>query len=202
MADTGQSLYRTLPIPSNGKYVRLLHVRRPISKANVAEPIQCSLSVDELHRERYCALSYVWGTTRDPPDTIDCSGFNIPVSTNCLSALRRLRSDLEEFVIWVDAVCIDQNNDDEKAQQIPMMKDVFMSANTTYIWLGEGDSTKTRAIEYISRAGLLEYYFNLDHDESGIPIRPRPWAAARHYIKNRLTFDKCLIPTLKGMFAT
>lgn len=192
-----QRLYRTLPIPSERRCVRLLHVHRPSNPKDLYETIQCSLSVEELHEKPYSALSYVWGKPADPPNTIDCSGVQIAVSAECLSALQRLRDKLGEFTIWIDAICIDQGNDDEKAQQIPMMKDIYMTAHTTYIWLGEGDNAKDRAMQYLLKAGLLEYYYHTD-EEAGFHVRPRPWAAARHFIKNRMVFGRSLVPTKKS----
>ena len=175
----------------------MLHVDQPSDPKNLHETIQCSLTVEKLHEKQYAALSYVWGKTTDPPHTIECSGIQIPVGAECLSALQRLRAKLGGFTIWIDAICIDQENDEEKAQQIPMMKDIYMTAHTTYIWLGEGDDMKDRAMEYLSGAGLLEYYHRAD-EEAGSSIQPRPWAAALHFVRNRMVFGRSLVPVKKS----
>lgn len=197
-SDDLRRFYRALPIPQDQKYIRLLHVHQSCNPENIHETIRCSLTVEKLRKDRYSALSYVWGAVLDPPNTIECGGVNIPVSTQCLSALQRLRARLGSFTIWIDAICIDQENDEEKAQQIPMMKDIYMTAHTTYIWLGEGSPTKDKVMQYFSQAGLLEYYFSPNDEEAGCRVLARPWAAAMYFTRRKLTVGGCLIPTQSG----
>src|SRR5271170_2412568 len=58
----------------------------------------------------YEALSYVWG---DPSITgqIQCNGAACPVTTNLATALRYLRLRDRERIMWVDAICINQQDD-------------------------------------------------------------------------------------------
>lgn len=41
--------------------------------------------------------------------------------------------------IWIDAICIDQGDPNERAQQVRLMKDIFSRASLTLVWLGEPD---------------------------------------------------------------
>jgi hypothetical protein len=80
--------------------------------------------------EHYTALSYVWG---DPiyAKTIWLDETAILVTHNLFSALRDLRSDSRPLRIWADAICINQQDDDEKLRQISMMGKIYSLADHT-----------------------------------------------------------------------
>ncbi|PMD36218.1 HET-domain-containing protein [Hyaloscypha variabilis F] len=84
--------------------------------------------------EHYTALSYVWG---DPiyAKTIWLDETAILVTHNLFSALRDLRSDSRPLRIWADAICINQQDDDEKLRQISMMGKIYSLADHTVIYL-------------------------------------------------------------------
>lgn len=50
------------------------------------------------------------------------------------------------MVLWIDTICIDQQNADEKALQIPLMGEIYRRATEVTIWLGEGDRKMTRCL--------------------------------------------------------
>ena len=56
---------------------------------------------------------------------------------NLESALRHLRHESEELVIWVDALCINQKDLAEKNSQVQKMASVFRQAKMVICWLGE-----------------------------------------------------------------
>ncbi|KAF2001907.1 heterokaryon incompatibility, partial [Amniculicola lignicola CBS 123094] len=92
----------------------------------------------------FTALSYVWGPPG--PSHVFLLGIPFPVTSNCYSALWHLRKKLGAFCIWVDALCIEQANIKEKEQQIPLMGQIYSSAENVYIWLGEGNAATERAM--------------------------------------------------------
>ncbi|KAH7230690.1 heterokaryon incompatibility protein-domain-containing protein [Fusarium solani] len=53
---------------------------------------------------------------------------------------------------YVDAVCINQDNTDEKAHQIPLMGEIYTWAEVVYIWLGDGSRAADKAMKYIRAA--------------------------------------------------
>ncbi|KAJ4244781.1 hypothetical protein NW762_014358 [Fusarium torreyae] len=95
------------------------------------------VSLNSLGRTRYEALSYVWG-----PITGDrrvyCDGKLLNITPNCESALRYLRLRRKPRVLWIDALCINQNSNAEKSRQVPLMGDIYESASRVLIWLGPG----------------------------------------------------------------
>lgn len=103
-----------------------------------AEPIQCNIRIIDLDASPlFTTLSYVWGI--DPPNSahpIVCEDLQIPLTTNCHSALRHLRKKLGKLTIWVDAVCINQIDLAEKQQQVPLMG-IFIVLLSWYIYGSE-----------------------------------------------------------------
>lgn len=116
--------------------------------------IRCRLRlVDLAHTPTFTALSYVWGNSAIR-ETIWLEGKPLQVTRNAWEALRCLRNKFSPLRIWVDAVCIDQTSDVEKARQIPLMRAIYASAERVYIWLGEGNERTNRAMHYLANGAL------------------------------------------------
>jgi hypothetical protein len=176
-----QAYYENLRIPSNARCIRLLHVQAPVAAEGFNGPLYCDLSVHELAtKPLFTALSYVWGVMSSCPDTVVCGGLQLPISANGLSALRHLRAKLGAFIIWIDALCINQLDDNEKASQIPLMGTIYQNAATTYFWLGEINPGRQKAMEYFHRAGMTQYYFKNRNVLWNGGVTKRKWAAAFH----------------------
>jgi hypothetical protein len=62
------------------------------------------------------------------------------VTKNCEAALRRLRDKDGERILWIDAICIDQDNINERNHQVQLMKEVYSTAHQVIIWLGEAST--------------------------------------------------------------
>lgn len=89
--------------------------------------------------ENYTALSYVWG---DPTRiaTIEIGGQSLGITASLNSALRYLRDQTRVRRIWADAVCINQDDIEEKNQQVKQMATVYAIAHHTIIWVGESNA--------------------------------------------------------------
>lgn len=87
----------------------------------------------------YYALSYVWG---DPDDTvvIRVDGQPFQATRNLWCALRQLRRETHGQIFWIDAICINQDNDEEKSHQVANMGSVFRSCCEAFLFLGERQS--------------------------------------------------------------
>ncbi|KAI0103961.1 heterokaryon incompatibility protein-domain-containing protein [Nemania sp. FL0031] len=105
-----------------------------------SDDIRCVLTTHPLLPGvvKYEALSYVWG---DPAITkpISVNGDRLDVTVNLRSALRHLRRTNKSRILWVDAICIDQSDPDERAYQVSFMGDIYRSAKRVIIWLGLSD---------------------------------------------------------------
>jgi hypothetical protein len=91
----------------------------------------------------YDALSYVWGSEEDPNYVLVGSEQTdegiISVTQNLDTALRHLRSDNEPRLLWIDALCINQEEDSEKGLQVAMMGKIYSLADNVVAWLGPED---------------------------------------------------------------
>lgn len=83
----------------------------------------------------YTALSYVWGDGAKL-ETISVNGLPCKVTVNLHSALLDLRDPTWTLWLWVDAVCIDQGNSQERASQVALMGTIYSAATRTIIYLG------------------------------------------------------------------
>ncbi|KAK4195558.1 heterokaryon incompatibility protein-domain-containing protein, partial [Triangularia verruculosa] len=92
-----------------------------------------------------------------------CQGKSIYIQTNLVDFLHELEASLtradsfikihqnQEFRIWIDAVCINQDDLEERASQVKMMGDVYRKAAHTVVWLGRGDEYAKDAVTTISK---------------------------------------------------
>lgn len=85
----------------------------------------------------YRAISYTWGEP-EPLHTIMLDGCSFRVRRNCLTVL--LQADQHfgaDAYIWLDAVCINQQDLDEKGPQVAMMGQVYAAASSVLASVGE-----------------------------------------------------------------
>ena len=105
------------------------------------------------------ALSYTWGTHQDPKTAfVDYQypyhsskpntdrHFTTPIRQNLATALRALRDPNRSRTLWVDALCIDQNNQMERGSQVKHMSQIYKLAQRVVVWLGPSTSTTSIAM--------------------------------------------------------
>ncbi|KAK7191269.1 HET domain-containing protein [Paraphaeosphaeria sporulosa] len=80
--------------------------------------------------------------------SIQLNGKRLNITTNLYIALRYLRQDDADRIMWVDAVCIDQNNLQERGHQVSQMCNIYSCAERVIFWLGENTS-------YIDQLSIL-----------------------------------------------
>ncbi|GMF80978.1 unnamed protein product [Aspergillus oryzae] len=120
--------------------------------------IECELFTYDLTeteggKHLYEALSYVWSGdeegSAEKHKEIILHDHTIPITANLHAALVNLRDHQLERVLWVDAICINQDDMDEKNQQIPLMRTIYAQADRVIIWLGEAFEDGDKALEII-----------------------------------------------------
>ncbi|KAH8689722.1 heterokaryon incompatibility protein-domain-containing protein, partial [Phaeosphaeriaceae sp. PMI808] len=102
------------------------------------DQIECSLttlSLSDPDRPQYQALSYVWGDSRVTLP-IKVNGFHFEGTKNLVDALHALRLQDKERLIWIDAICINQGDIQERNQQVKKMADIYRKSSATVAWLG------------------------------------------------------------------
>lgn len=115
-------------------------------------PIKCSLQHTDLRSKKsgFEALSYVWGSAAVTNEII-CDNRRKKVGRNLYDALVRLRLPDGDRVLWVDALCINQNDNKEKTQQVRIMGEIYKRARRVLIWLGKGDDIQAGVGKLVSR---------------------------------------------------
>ena len=112
-------IYTTLQ-PTN-KEIRLL----TISPGGLSQKLECNLNVVSLNSDpSYIALSYCWGDEK-LRGYITVGDNEISITESLKEALRYLRSDKNDVVVWADAICINQKDDEEKSFQIGYMGKIY-----------------------------------------------------------------------------
>ncbi len=86
----------------------------------------------------YEALSYAWGNQNATRSIYTHDGIEIPVTENLHDALQQLRYSNVSRSLWVDSICIDQADIDERNHQVRMMGTIYAKAARVVIWLGKG----------------------------------------------------------------
>lgn len=122
--------------------------------------IHCHLiHVQQSWRTRYEALSYAWGDEAITRQLI-CSGYPMNVHVGLHDALSDLRHPTRERVLWVDGLCINQADNNEKSKQIMLMSEIYSQSQQVILYLGKSDSSVQQAIESICR---LDWKYMFTH---------------------------------------
>ncbi|KAL7931856.1 heterokaryon incompatibility protein domain-containing protein [Trichoderma chlorosporum] len=98
----------------------------------------------------YEAISYTWsGQALDRP--VYANGREYLVTRNAEDVMRRLRPHNPEHSrnLWIDAICINQKDDGEKAVQVQLMFEVYANAERVNIWLGQGTESTALALQWL-----------------------------------------------------
>ena len=137
------------------------------------DPIVLSIqkkTLTETQIPSFEALSYAWGNASDRQHifiqkestmavkwkrmTFPSSGWaTLSVTSNLSQALRYIRYEERPRVLWVDAVCVNQQNLDERSKQVKRMPDIYSSAKGVIAWLGPESSNSVLAMKIIGQIG-------------------------------------------------
>jgi hypothetical protein len=131
----------------------------------------------------YDALSYMWGDPT-PTDTLLLSNRALRISNNLATALRHLRYTEKPLMIWVDAICINQEDIGERSSQVSLMRRIYTSANTVRVWINEP------AVDANCEAVAALQAFHLatndpDHGEARLGADLTLWAPVGPIFTNR-----------------
>lgn len=176
-------LYRPLTSP---RAIRLLKIEDAVG-SHYDPPMRCQLEevdIEEAQKREFTAISYNWGDPiwrpegqqssearayRDPEFEIEVNGQPFLVRRNLYILLFRYRCFTDAENIWIDALCINQNDVNERNAQVSMMSDIYHKADVVFIWLGPNDQDSTVALRLIEALGR-----SLDQklDKSDCPVFP------------------------------
>lgn len=138
-----------------GRQIRVMYIECH-SGVDFNNPlISLKLVEESLDTAEFDALSYVWGDQATRKH-IKCNGKSITIGESLHAALmeyryrlRRGRGRVGDKIrgLWADAICINQNDELEKTEQVRMMRDIYKAAKFTIIWLGPLEDGDVQAIQ-------------------------------------------------------
>ncbi|OAA69876.1 Heterokaryon incompatibility [Cordyceps fumosorosea ARSEF 2679] len=129
------------------------------------EPV--SIPSDGSNLPRYEALSYVWGTVlpeepkilvKDRDEPADAQPRYLTVRENLRCALQHLRSESAVRTLWIDAICINQDDEVEKSTQVAHMGSIYELAERVVIWFGPAVDGSAEVVALLSKLALLARY--------------------------------------------
>ncbi|PMD32475.1 HET-domain-containing protein [Hyaloscypha variabilis F] len=124
------------PLKSAQKEIRLISLLPGLFDSDIKVEIFYE-KLSEQYQPDYEALSYVWGSTEDP---------------EILSiAYRNQHGDRTSpgsvGVVWIDAICINQDDIQERSLEVARMGFIYNKARQVIVWLGPHTENSELAIE-------------------------------------------------------
>lgn len=162
--------YEYTPLPPDTDQIRLLTLF-PASEEDGEIIIALQNSTTKAAARQYEALSYVWGST-DDPETVSivssstsgadedmsssaCNVAPLLVTQNLAVAMRHLRRQDVARILWIDAICIDQQNMAERSEQVGKMAQIYSLAARVVIWLGPASPDSDLAMPLVEHLGQV-----------------------------------------------
>ena len=138
--------------------IRLIELLEPFESG---EPRLRLTTVSLFDRPAYAALSYVWGDSA-VTEQVTLNGEPRQVTLNVAAALKKVKERWEAnrqgkdfcygpegFRLWVDALCINQNDVSERNHQVQMMSEIYSSAFTVLAWVSSEDAGTATVFEVL-----------------------------------------------------
>ena len=151
----------------------------------------CRLHVRSLaDSPQYETVSYVWNTST-PAVTVSLNNVQYQIPASAAAALRRLRFDNQPRLVWIDAICINQDDLVERGEQVILMRTVYTCSMGNLIYLGESDNASQavgfmNAIYEEAREFSEDFdYFEQLADEEGDIQAKVDWSVLQEVICNK-----------------
>jgi hypothetical protein len=132
--------------PLQERHIRVLEIE-PLSHASNILSCRCiHVSLDD-RSQKYVAVSYTWGSEQKPCQLL-VNGRILNITQSVHDIFQSKIMAAPGTRLWIDAVCINQDDLDEKATQVGVMRDVYSNAESTRVWLGPRSEDSDLAISF------------------------------------------------------
>lgn len=160
------SEYPALKSPASN--IRLLHLHPSSDLWGIEATLE---QHSFLERPQYTALSYTWG---DPAKVrpITVNGKRMNVTENLWNALFHIRDAHRKQVLWVDAISINQDDNEEKSIQVPLVSFIYSRAREVLIWLGDYKGPR-----WVEQADLSNY-----HGDWAVSKATDYWSVTKYWL--------------------
>lgn len=190
------SRYRYLPIDSAADQIRLVTLLpSPTFDADVQIRLDTGVISDDIIPE-YEALSYVWGPPKNPKN-IYIDGSTIAVTRALAEALPYLRYKVQPRTLWIDAICVNQEDLEERGRQVEKMAALYTCAKRVIVWLGPESTDSDLGLQTMESLST-KISFDIEKDLAYPPIQTGvPWTAQDPIIPYDEQAIKAVISLLK-----
>ncbi|KAI3572033.1 heterokaryon incompatibility protein-domain-containing protein [Fusarium oxysporum f. sp. albedinis] len=152
-------------------------------------------------RHPFIALSYVWGDT-SPQKIIYINGKKKEIGPRLHEALLHIRDKLAPVALWVDAICINQDDVSEKQREVLKMKRIYTECQAVLYWLGIPENAPSFHAQWGPESAEIFGEFGQVYDElceRGEEARYNPFRAWESLYKDQ---DPHLLFRLNEALAT
>lgn len=98
----------------------------------------------------WTAVSYAWKGQK-ASEILNVDDQYLPITSNVAQIIRDLRKPDQHITLWIDAICINQEDEDEKRSQIPIMQEIYGKAKEVVVWLSPSAGVSPADLTLISR---------------------------------------------------
>jgi hypothetical protein len=170
-------------LPNDQNTIRLLILHPGLFGSS----IHCDLvtsSLEDSETMKFEALSYCWGDATNTNNIslshlrdhncLESQG-NFQITSGLDEALRHLRySDNRKRVLWVDSICINQGDLQERGFQVDIMGDIYSHASSVLVWLGESDDSSRRATSLLKSVSGRDFAWEALYNTNDFgPVYPK-----------------------------
>ncbi|RYO83248.1 hypothetical protein DL766_010171 [Monosporascus sp. MC13-8B] len=149
--DQAKPTFQYADVPLHHRDIRIFRLIPPTLDS--PEAIKGEIFVTSLdHPCQFTALSYAWGNSGDQKVTIHVNGKDLTITPTLRTALCGVRRD-SPLNLWIDQICINQADHEEKKCQVPLMGDIYTLSAQTIAWLGLPSGSTAAAVRYLERVG-------------------------------------------------
>lgn len=135
--------HRWQPLDKSRQEIRVLDLDAGTGQAPLSAQLR-HVFLDEPDKPKFETISYAWGDTALVKSISLCS-WNLPIPKSAASALRCVRRADRQLALWVDCICIDQNDGREKGHQVSFMANIYTISLGTFAFLGDSDGSMRHA---------------------------------------------------------
>ncbi|KAI1871279.1 uncharacterized protein JN550_004724 [Neoarthrinium moseri] len=153
--------------------IRLLQVDRPRDDGL----LHGSLEEARTGEGKYEALSYTWAdesgdSSRSKSIFLGDWWDILPITANCEAAIRNLQRRHEyrllngagTLTVWIDAICVNQDDMKERSHQVEMMRAIYSGARHVSVYLGEDTGSSAHAIHTLNKSDTQDIVQLLSSD--------------------------------------
>ncbi|EPE30510.1 hypothetical protein GLAREA_03477 [Glarea lozoyensis ATCC 20868] len=154
--------------------IRLLSFVAPDDPGMSIRATTTTIPLNAAVRSKFKALSYIPGENQVDRRTLILNGERIWVPTYLDAALRLLHNH-EQKDVWVDTLCINQEDAAEKKEQANLMPRIFAEADAVMVWLGDSSKWTNSALNFMQTWGNVECNFSDAVQVQKLCDRPELW---------------------------